>query len=82
MTSVRSLANLHCTTCGETTLHRSNQCIRCDTVSAVSGNPPVPRPSLQRRTAAGEARRIESLRAHHAAKKARNQWATIKARSQ
>jgi len=76
MTSVRSLAWLHCATCDDTTLHDYNRCRKCQTPNNSSGNPPVPKPKSAhlKRSAAGEARRVEALRAYHAARRARNNF--------
>lgn len=49
MSSVRSLAYLFCTTCDQVVMHRANVCIECDTQNQDSGNPPVPRPRIERR---------------------------------
>jgi len=43
--SVRALENLHCSNCGEITLHRAGVCVRtgCETPNNRSGNRPIPK---------------------------------------
>jgi len=76
MSSVRSFTMLTCqgTECGGAlTMHDALGCIHCKAPNNQSGRPPIPRAKPYTRSKAGEQRRIESLRAHHAAKRARNQ---------
>lgn len=73
MSSVRSLTNLFCSQCNEITMHRAERCIHCPASNQQSGNPPVPKAAIRRRSPEGEQRRIESLRAHHAARRARRE---------
>lgn len=75
MTNVRALANLFCNQCAEITMHNAGRCIHCTLPNRQSGNPPVPKTSRQwgQRSPEGEQRRIEALRARHAARRARRE---------